>query len=441
MYFDRLLPPELGVAAVRVRGGLDVAVAGAALAQVGQRHDALRARVRTDGTTVEQHIQPTVGRDLLTVRPADSLADVQTERRAAGDPPDLAADGPLQARWHPTAGDDGVLVLEISHPWADAWSLELVLRDFWEAYGRVATGAAPLKRAGHSWATRLAAQAALAEPPAAAKQVEVWGHPLRALAPARGAPPAGPTDPGTAELVVDAWDPQLLAQARRLAASNRATIPMVAFAACGLALSRVLGRPEVGLLSSMMTRSVAGERVDEVGFCQSLAPATMPVEVDATVGQLITGARRQVTQLLINARPPYSFTSMLRALAARGIEPAAPLLQRWRTGQPGRSPFVPYFNPIRYAGRRAASETQRGLGLGLRVERIDLLPSYSPCNVFDLMYAPRLDTDQPELRIYYTPSSISRDAVLEMAALSRAFLASDPATPSALVSPASSPAT
>jgi hypothetical protein len=437
MYFDRLLPSELAVAALRVRGRLELGAVEAALGQVARRHDALRARVQRRGATVTQHVAPPVDRFPLVIQPASSLPELQAGGVVPGDPPDLASDGPLRAGWHPLGPDDGVLVLEVSHPWADAWSVELVVLDLWQAYGRVVRAEPPVPVARHGLTSRLAAQAALPETPED-RLVQVWGDRIRAGAVGER-PPPGPTDPVGADVVVDRWDDELLDRARRLAAANRATVSMAAFAACALAVARVLDRPEVLLLCSTMTRGGRGtEAADEVGFCQSLAPTSVPLDPGATVGQLVAAARRQLTQLMLHARPPYAFTSMLRALAGQGIAPAGRVLERWRTGRPGRSPFLAYFNPVRTARGVTGA---RGLAApGLQVERIDLRPSYSPCHVFDLMFAPRLDADRPELRVYFGPPSLSRAAVREMAAVSRAFLAADSETPSARVLPVRSPA-
>lgn len=432
IYFDRLVPPELALAAQRVRGRFDLDTAEIAWAQVCRRHDALRARVHTTPTAVTQQVVPPVGRFPLVVRPVASLEELRTERGAPGDPPDLAGDGPLRVRWHPMAPDDGVLVLEISHPWADAWSVERLVWDFWDAYGRARRGDPPLDPAPFSLTTRLAAQEALTDPPAS-RLLQVWSDRIGRRA-GGGLPPtraAGP-GPGPAEVVMDRWDVRLLAQAERLAAANRATLQMLVFAACALALSRALDGREVMLLGSAMTRGMAGEQADEVGFCQSLAPIPLAVDPDATVSELVGAARRQLVQLMVDARPPYSFTTMLRALASHEVAPAATILQRWRTGRTVASPFVAYFNPVRTAGRGAASADLRGTGL--RVGSVELDPTYSPCHVFDLMLAPRFDGAHPEMRIYFRPS-LPRAAVEEMASLCRAFVAADSATPAALISP------
>ncbi|MEV8435783.1 amino acid adenylation domain-containing protein [Actinosynnema sp. NPDC051121] len=119
--------------ALRLRGELDVPALRAALADVVDRHEALRTVFPEVGGTPHQHVRHDVTAPftLLDRDPADLDAVLH---RIVSTPFDLTADLPLRTALVRLADDEHVLLLVLHHIAGDGWSMGPLLRDLATAY-------------------------------------------------------------------------------------------------------------------------------------------------------------------------------------------------------------------------------------------------------------------------------------------------------------------
>ncbi|GAA3463494.1 non-ribosomal peptide synthetase [Saccharothrix longispora] len=128
--------------ALRLRGAVDVPALRAALADVVDRHEALRTVFPEVGGTPHQQVRHGAAAPLglLTAAPDDLDAVL---RRVVAAPFDLTGDLPLRTALVRLADDEHVLLLVLHHIAGDGWSMRPLLRDLAEAYTARLDGHAP----------------------------------------------------------------------------------------------------------------------------------------------------------------------------------------------------------------------------------------------------------------------------------------------------------
>ncbi|MBY8850641.1 non-ribosomal peptide synthetase, partial [Saccharothrix sp. MB29] len=128
--------------ALRLRGAVDVPALRAALADVVDRHEALRTVFPEVGGTPHQLVRHGAAAPLalLTAAPGDLGAVL---RRVVAAPFDLTGDLPLRTALVRLADDEHVLLLVLHHIAGDGWSMRPLLRDLAEAYTARLDGHAP----------------------------------------------------------------------------------------------------------------------------------------------------------------------------------------------------------------------------------------------------------------------------------------------------------
>ncbi|MFE9749522.1 amino acid adenylation domain-containing protein [Saccharothrix saharensis] len=128
--------------ALRLRGEVDVPALRAALADVVDRHEALRTVFPEVGGTPHQHVRHhvTAPFTLLDRAPGDLDAVL---RRIVSTPFDLTSDLPLRTALVRSADDEHVLLLVLHHIAGDGWSMGPLLRDLATAYTARVAGDAP----------------------------------------------------------------------------------------------------------------------------------------------------------------------------------------------------------------------------------------------------------------------------------------------------------
>jgi amino acid adenylation domain-containing protein len=129
-----------GGMALTLRGPLDRTALADALRQLVRRHDSLRTTfVEVDGSP-HQQVRHAAEMRLHEhgCAPGEDLDRLMREAVAA--PFDLARDVLLRATLYVLAPDHHVLLLATHHITSDAWSQEILLRDFCSVYNAVATG-------------------------------------------------------------------------------------------------------------------------------------------------------------------------------------------------------------------------------------------------------------------------------------------------------------
>ncbi|MFD8838077.1 non-ribosomal peptide synthetase [Streptomyces griseofuscus] len=119
---------------LRLRGGLDRAALAAALADVTDRHEALRTVFPDEGGRPRQHVlEPGAAPDLtVTVCPAAEHGE--RARSAAGRPFDVATEVPLRAHLFTDEVDEHQLLLVLHHIAGDGASLDVLVHDLAAAY-------------------------------------------------------------------------------------------------------------------------------------------------------------------------------------------------------------------------------------------------------------------------------------------------------------------
>ena len=133
--------------ALRLGGGLDAEVLGAALADVVGRHESLRTLFPAPGGIPQQLVIPVERADFgwqvvdATGWSADRLREAIGA--AARHPFDLTAEIPLRARLFRLAGEEHVLVAVVHHIAADGLSITPLVGDLGVAYASRCAGQAP----------------------------------------------------------------------------------------------------------------------------------------------------------------------------------------------------------------------------------------------------------------------------------------------------------
>ncbi|MFD2113529.1 amino acid adenylation domain-containing protein [Thiorhodococcus fuscus] len=117
---------------------LDAQALNGALRRVGARHTSLRTRLHMDGESIVQSIasEPDIALRTLDASAPEWLATFVQE------PFDLA-EGPLWRAGLALPDDGCTLVLVVHHAIADAWSMEILVRDLLGAYQQILAGQDP----------------------------------------------------------------------------------------------------------------------------------------------------------------------------------------------------------------------------------------------------------------------------------------------------------
>ena len=290
---------------VRLRGRLDAAALGVALADVVGRHESLRTLFwAVDGVPQQRIVaagEADFGWGVIDASrwSATQLGDgVGVVARYAFD---LATEIPVRARLFTVADGEHVLVLTVHHIAADGWSLTPLLRDLSTAYGARCAGRAP------GWAP-LAVQyvdytlwqrahlGELEDPASAiAAQLAYWeralaGLPERLVLPTdRPYPPVA--DHRGASVAVN-WPAELQQRVARVARENNATSFMVMQAALAVLLAKLSASSDVAV-----GFPIAGRRdpaLDElVGFFVNTLVLRTTVAGDPTFHDLLAQVRER----------------------------------------------------------------------------------------------------------------------------------------------------
>ncbi|GHJ47712.1 hypothetical protein Cs7R123_50540 [Catellatospora sp. TT07R-123] len=282
---------------LRVRGGLDPAVLGAALDAVAARHESLRMRfgATADGEPV-LHLDDTVHIDLavLDADGADRAAREEHVHEAVrarlAEPFDLATGPLVRAALYRLGDGEHVLMLAVHHIVCDGWSVDVLVGELVALYDALVAGTAdPLPPLKAQYGDFACWQRSRVADGAHARDVAFWRERLT------GVPPLDlPTDfprpveqtfAGAAHGIT--LDGELVGALQRLAREHGATLYMTLLAAYAAVLARharqddfAVGSPQAGRthpelepLIGMFVNMLA-TRVDAAGdptFAQLLA--------------------------------------------------------------------------------------------------------------------------------------------------------------------------
>ncbi|MGW1931815.1 amino acid adenylation domain-containing protein, partial [Streptomyces sp. NPDC001919] len=301
---------------MRLRGTFDRTAWSAALADVTDRHEALRtlfAAGESDGRAYQRILPagsaaPVVEHLRATEEEIPGIVDAAVRR-----PFDLASELPIRATVAEVAPDDYVVVLLLHHITTDEWSDRPFLRDLTTAYTARLAGTAPdweplpVQYADYAlWQQRLLGDPA--DPASlAARQLEHWrtvlaGAPEELELPTDRPRPARPAFTGAALDI--AFDHTVHEDLRRLARSTGASMFMVAHAAVAALLHRLGAGTDIPLGAPIAGRG--DEALDDlVGFFVNTLVLRTDLAGDPTFTELLGRVRETDLAAFSHADVPF----------------------------------------------------------------------------------------------------------------------------------------
>ncbi|WP_405179559.1 amino acid adenylation domain-containing protein [Nocardia sp. NBC_01377] len=303
--------------AIRLSGALDVSALRYAVADVLERHEALRTRYPAEGTGGLPY------QEILTV--AEALPgglEVETnddpmrrvgELMAVGF--DVTAKVPLRAVLlvGEAAAEDHLLVVVVHHIAADGVSMTPLARDLATAYVARVEGRSPswvpleLQYADFALWQRAAIGEDSDENSVAATQLAYWRGQLAGLSGELALPldrprPQVPSMRGAATGIV--LPAEVNENLTRIAREHNSTLFMVVHAALAVLLARMSGSSDIAIGTALAGR---GERAldDLVGMFVNTLALRIPVDSGATFGALVDRARETDLSAFGNADVPF----------------------------------------------------------------------------------------------------------------------------------------
>ncbi|OXM53000.1 amino acid adenylation domain-containing protein [Amycolatopsis alba] len=279
--------------ALRLSGPLDRDALERALADVVDRHEALRTIfTEQDGKPVQSVLAPGSVRPELAYR---EVPEIETAIRAAAEHQfDLAARPPMVAHLFAAGQEDHVLLLVFHHIVCDGWSLGPLLRDLSGAYaarlrdGTPQWNALPVQYADYAlWQRELLGTEMLAG------QLDHWRNRLAEL-PVELTLPVDRPRPETSDhagAVADIeWGPGLHRSLLALAKAHDCTLFMVVQAAFAALLSRLGAGADIPIGTPVAGRT--DDAVDEVvGFFVNTVVLRTDVSADPSFAELLRRVR------------------------------------------------------------------------------------------------------------------------------------------------------
>ncbi|WP_114238540.1 non-ribosomal peptide synthetase [Dyella sp. C9] len=268
---------------LRLHGALDVPALQAALQQLVDRHEALRATFSHDGDELYIAAQLTVPcpvRDLSWLGVDERDADIQdTLRHAVITPFDLE-NGPLvRAELLHLDPEDHLLVFTAHHIVCDGWSFGVIVRDLAALYAQQ-LGAGPAPEAPEAFGDFALAQAAHAQGGEGRQAEAYWLKRFGGNAPSLDLPTDHPRPRQRSfssrrqDLTLDA---ALVADIKLVGAQRGASLYATLLSAFGLLLQRLSGQDEV-VIGIPSAGQASGGHDTLVGHCVNVLPLHVAID-------------------------------------------------------------------------------------------------------------------------------------------------------------------
>lgn len=366
----------------RLSGDLQPVVMRQALHRVARRHDALRMRfpveLRPDRGVVvdpDRAQWPVMEHDLADLASAEREAELARLIPTLSGPFDLAVDPPVRALIVREAGDGWLFGLTVDHIVTDQQSLDVLVAEIADAYGRELSGVSGDDTPAPSVAEGARAERAYYSGAERDRLVGYWrerfacyGSVMPALsltvegsAPERGEAKArqpAPHQLGRLELSASA-----MGRLRQIAQDHMTTVMTVVLAAFLVALRRWSTRDMVGVRLPVLGRQFPGGESVVGPFAPSL-PLWVDVPATAQAPQILAEVADRSLELYDHAVPLSAITDCLGTVAGHDL------------GSPDglrRALLVPH---VVFLGR---TEPPHPLQLaGLRAESIDTVREHLP---------------------------------------------------------------
>jgi len=315
--------------ALRLRGVLDVAAMQAALQDVVDRHDALRATFGPDGETFcvpDQLALAVTQTDLATLAPAAREAALAERRAEAVRSPFDLEHGPLfRAELVCCDADDHVLLLTAHHIICDGWSWWIIVRELAALYGQRAGASYAALPPADSFADYALALASHPDRSALAADEAYWLACYATPAPVLDLPGDRPRPArrGYASAREDhVLDATLVGALKTLGARHGASLFATLIGSFAAVLGRLAGQGEVVVGIPAAAQALDGHD-NLVGHGVNLLPLRCAPDAAAPFAQLLAQARTVLLDALEHQR--CTFGTLLKKLDT-GRDPSRPPL-------------------------------------------------------------------------------------------------------------------
>ncbi|MFD0737894.1 amino acid adenylation domain-containing protein [Lysobacter koreensis] len=305
---------------LHLRGALDADALSAAVRELGERHESLRATISPSGDElcIAEHIElETARRDLSALAPDARAAALGERLRAVVATPFDLEHGPLlRAELLRLADQEHVLLLTAHHIVCDGWSFGVLVHDLAASYARrVGQPGAGVLPAAQSFADYVDGQAAWANSAQAQDDERYWLSRFDGAVPALELPvdrprPRQRTFAASREDVL--LDADLVDALRKLGARRGASLFATLFTAFTSVLRRLSGQSDVVVGIAAAGQAVGGHGA-LVGHCVNILPVRSEIAPDTGFAAAIEAT----AGLLLDAfdHQQYTFGTLLKKLA------------------------------------------------------------------------------------------------------------------------------
>ncbi|MFF2951680.1 amino acid adenylation domain-containing protein [Kitasatospora sp. NPDC057965] len=342
-FLDRLEGPSATYnipMAVRLSGPLDTAALRSALADVIERHEALRTVFPDTAGVPRQHVLgPAAGQAALTVTEVPEADAAPAVAAAARHRFDLARELPVHAELLAHGPERHTLVLVVHHIAADGWSVALLGRDLAVAYAARREGRPPrwaplpVQYADYTlWQRRLLGDQ---DDPDSTwnRQLAYWrqaldGLPERIALPVDRPHPAEPSRRGGT--VALRWDAELHAAVAGLARAHDASEFMVVHAALAALLHRLGAGEDIPVGATVAGRTDAATE-ELVGFFVNTLVLRVSAAGRPTFRELLAQVRERGLDAYAHQEVPFEFlVDALRPARSTAHHPLFQVMLAWQ---------------------------------------------------------------------------------------------------------------
>ena len=317
------LDPEASLAynesvTLRLRGALDREALHAALQELVDRHDALRATFGPDGETfcvLERLVLALPEADLTLLAGEARDHALAERRRVAVETPFVLEQGPLfRAELVRCDAEDQLLILTAHHIVCDGWSWWVLTRELAALYAGHHGGPAQPLPPAESFADFALAQAAHPDIRTLAVDEAYWltryadGTPVLELPTDHARPPRRTFASAREDHV---FDPALLAAIKQLGAHRGASLFATLLGSFAAVLARVAGQADVVIGIPAAAQAINGQQ-DLVGHGVNLLPLRCAPDPAAPVAQLLEATQTTLLDALDHQQ--YTFGTLLKKL-------------------------------------------------------------------------------------------------------------------------------
>jgi amino acid adenylation domain-containing protein len=392
-FLDQLDPgnPAYNVtAALRIDGHVDQEAMRAAVAQLADRHDSLRAVFTVDSGVPAQRVRAPGTPELTALEAHDLRDDLNPDaaaerllREFAETPFDLGTGPLLRAILIRTAEAGHLFGLNVHHIACDGWSMDVIARDLMLLYVQESTGQpARLPDLPFQFADRAARDRAPEYAPLLEEGLRHWTQALTPEPPALMLPtdhprPAVPTMRGkVARRSVDAETARVVAEMGR---AHDCTLFMTLLAVFAGLLYRRTGQPDLVVGIPIANREPGME--DVVGFCANTLALRLRLDGGSPFGAVLETAREAALDGHTYQATP--FEQVIDRLGVTRSTASTPLFQVMFELQESRDNLLGLAGPAGLTVRQMELPTGTSkFDLTLHAERradggLDLLLEYS----------------------------------------------------------------